>query len=407
MNSFMQSALDGYFHDIQVKIEVYDIVRELVDDVEYWGAENQLRRAQKNLALTQQLNDAVIEKLKDLNGKNDRLNAELAKLKDGAVTTRELFVRDIGHFLAENKQVQKLKDKISEMEIRLHNYAVHGTDVLEPEEQEVVLTDATQNGKTEEEASTESESNKVDETAPLSSVVSLPQQVLPPAPKPEQQMFVYDLDDEFLMSVFAFMDTPDILNVASTCKYLSIRVVNMFAMDSAVARPEWAVRPDRQALLAQAASQSTDPISTAGTAVVPATPDRSAINSSKTNSTPERKSALGAVASSITATLAALPLTSSASAKGDTAAPGTAQGTAPAPMPAAPSLTPAPVETGLTKEIIDVLIKKLTGTLWYALLKTCTTDAHPLSSDRCDDFCYALLMLRMSVLYSDTIQRLN
>jgi hypothetical protein len=363
MNSFMQSALDGYFHDIQVKIEVYDIVRELVDDVEYWDVENQLRRAQKNLALTQQLNDAVIEKLKDLNGKNDRLNAELAKLKDGAVTTRELFVRDIGHFLAENKQVQKLKDKISEMEIRLHNYAVHGTDVLEPEEQEVVLTDATQNGKTEEEASTESVSNKVDETAPLSSVVSLPQQVLPPAPKPEQQMFVYDLDDEFLMSVFAFMDTPDILNVASTCKYLSIRVVNMFAMDSAVARPEWAVRPDRQALLAQAATQSTDAISTvtAGTAVVPATPDRSAINSSKTNSTPERKSALGAVASSITATLAALPLTSSASAKGDTAAPGTAQGTAPAPMPAAPSLTPAPVETGLTKEIIDVLIKKLTG----------------------------------------------
>jgi hypothetical protein len=371
MNSFMQSALDGYFHDIQVKIEVYDIVRELVDDVEYWDAENQLRRAQKNLALTQQLNDAVIEKLKDLNSKNDRLNAELAKLKDGAVTTREMFVRDIGHFLAENKQVQKLKDKISEMEIRLHNYAVHGTDVLEPEEQEVVLTDATQNGKTEEEASTESESNKVDETAPLSSVVSLPQQVLQPAPKPEQEMFVYDLDDEFLMSVFAFMDTPDILNVASTCKYLSIRVVNMFAMDSAVARPEWAVRPDRQALLAQAASQTTDAVSTvtAGTAAVPATPDRGAINSGKTNSTPERKSALGAVASSITATLAALPLTASASAKGDTAAPGTAQGTAPAPMPAAPSLTPAPVETGLTKEIIDVLIKKLTGTALYDILK--------------------------------------
>jgi hypothetical protein len=370
MNSFMQSALDGYFHDIQVKIEVYDIVRELVDDVEYWDAENQLRRAQKNLALTQQLNDAVIEKLKDLNSKNDRLNAELAKLKDGAVTTREMFVRDIGHFLAENKQVQKLKDTISEMEVRLHNYAVHGTDVLEPEEQEVVLTDATQNGKTEEEASTESESNKVDETAPLSSVVSLPQQVLPPAPKPEQEMFVYDLDDEFLMSVFAFMDTPDILNVASTCKYLSIRVVNMFAMDSAVARPEWAVRPDRQALLAQAASQTTDTISsvTAGTAV-PATPDRGAVTSSKTNSTPERKSALGAVASSITATLAALPLTSSASAKGDAAAPGTAQGTAPAPMPAAPSLTPAPVETGLTKEIIDVLIKKLTGTVLYDILK--------------------------------------
>jgi hypothetical protein len=371
MNSFMQSALDGYFHDIQVKIEVYDIVRELVDDVEYWDAENQLRRAQKNLALTQQLNDAVIEKLKDLNSKNDRLNAELAKLKDGAVTTREMFVRDIGHFLAENKQVQKLKDKISEMEIRLHNYAVHGTDVLEPEEQDVVLTDATQNGKTEEEASTESESNKVDETAPLSSVVSLPQQVLPPAPKPEQEMFVYDLDDEFLMSVFAFMDTPDILNVASTCKYLSIRVVNMFAMESAVARPEWAVRPDRQALLAQAASQTTDTISsvTAGTAAVPATPDRGAVTSSKTNSTPERKSALGAVASSITATLAALPLTASASAKGDTAAPGTAQGTAPAPMPAAPSLTPAPVETGLTKEIIDVLIKKLTGTVLYDILK--------------------------------------
>jgi hypothetical protein len=373
MNDFMHSALDGYFHDIQVKIEVYDIVRELVDDVEYWDAENQLRKAQKNLAVTQQLNDAVIEKLKDLNIKNDRLNAELAKLKDGAVTTREMFVRDIGHFLAENKQVQKLKDKISEMEIRLHNYAVHGTDILEPEEQdqEMEQVDSTQNGKAEEEASTESESGKVDETAPLSSVVSLPQQVLSPPLKAEQEMFVYDLDDEFLMSVFAFMDTPDILNVASSCKYLSIRVVNMFAMESAVARPEWAVRPDRQALLAQAVSNTTDAVLTvtAGTAVVPATPDRGAINSSKTNSTPERKSALGAVASSITATLAALPLTSSASAKGDTAAPGTAQGPAPAPMPAAPSLTPAPVETGLTKEIIDVLIKKLTGTVLYDILK--------------------------------------
>ena len=324
MNSFMKPALDTYFSEVQAKIEVYDVVRELVDEVEIWDMENNLNRANKTLELTQQLNEEIVSRMKKLHDKNTCLSDELTKIKQGAITTREVFVKDIGHFLSENKQVQKLKDKIAELETRLNNYALHGTDILEED------THAQEDGEAgaSDETSSEVPEGSVDANAPLSSVVSI-SFAEKKKEKQEQQMFLYDLDDEFLLNVFSYLDTVEVLHVAEVCKYAFKRVVVLFQMDSSIAVPEWGIRPDRRALQNKVSEQSTG------------TPERSvpklASSGSLNSDTPDRKPA-GTTVSSFPFQVPAFT--------------STAPVTAPAPPPAE--------GPGLTKEIIDVLIKKLT-----------------------------------------------
>mmetsp|Transcript_76171 Transcript_76171/g.149438 ORF Transcript_76171/g.149438 Transcript_76171/m.149438 type:complete len:534 (+) Transcript_76171:61-1662(+) len=321
MELFVNSTLSSKFTDIQRSLEVYNVVREMVDDIEMWDMENNLSRATKHLALTQSLNDAIITKMEALQERNSTLTTELAKLKEGATKTREIFIQDIGYFLSENKQTQKLKDKITEMENRLNSYALYGTDCIEEEEKN-------EDGESGEATEANSDTTeKVDDSAPLSSVVSLPAIAsLAVEEKREQQMFLYDLDDEFLLNVFSYLDTVEVLSVASMCKYSFKRVVALFAIDSAVLQPEWGIRPDQKALLASQKEQSvhSDTPTAAGTAPdnnnnVPSTPDRSVMKVSTTvPATPESK------------------------------------------VVSAVSTAPAQEGPGLTKEIIDVLIKKLT-----------------------------------------------
>jgi hypothetical protein len=159
--------------------------------------------------------------------------------------------------------------------------------------------------------------------------------------KYEQQMFLYDLDDEFLLNVFSYLDTAEVLHVAQICKYAFKRVVILFGIESTVLLPEWGIRPDRRSLEEQQKNATTS----VGNLQAPPTPDRLSIKADAATGTPDRKGAsAGAIAQGPGGAVAMAP---SAAA----AAP-------------APSSLPAPADPpGLTKEIIDVLIKKLTRKL--------------------------------------------
>ena len=59
------------------------------------------------------------QKLVDLESENDRLQSIIARSSANAVKVRELFVTNMGHILIENRQLQKLRVRIKELENEL------------------------------------------------------------------------------------------------------------------------------------------------------------------------------------------------------------------------------------------------------------------------------------------------
>lgn len=327
MNTFMKSSMESYISDLNLKMEVYNVVRDMVDDVENWDAENKLRKAQTNLSITQKLNDLVIAKMKRLQEKNAAMGLELSKLKLKATGTRERFVSDIGVFLSENKQVKKLKDKINDLEAKLQHMSLYGyeneSDTAKEDIPESVTagTEADQNAAPSEEAA--------DNTADAVVV----------APSREQQMFLYDLDDEFLLHVYSYLETVDIIHCAQVNRFLLKKIYIQFDIESTLVQAEWGVRPDRKALLEQqqaVANAAPPPPAPAAEPAVKGPASSSGASTPLRNATPVPDNGK-------------LPIVSAEGAQGSSIA-------------SSSSMVPQPAvaEPALTKEIIDVLIKKLT-----------------------------------------------
>lgn len=319
----MKSSMESYISDLHLKMEVYNVVRDMVDDVENWDAENKLRKAQKNLSSTQKLNELVIAKMKRLQEKNAAMGLELSKLKLKATGTRESFVRDIGAFLSENKQMKKLKDKINDLEAKLQHMSLYGYENESDTKEE------------NPESAAETEHNAVQSETASDNTVN----AVVVVPTREQQMFLYDLDDEFLLNVYSYLETVDIIHCAQVNKYLLKKIYIQFEIESTLVQAEWGVRPDRKVLLEQqqqaAASVASTPMDASGKGH-----SRSGTNSPLRNATPVPESGkVGGV----------LPVASAVGAPAMVA------------QPAVP-------EVALTKEIIDVLIKKLTRKLELILL---------------------------------------
>lgn len=324
MNSFLRSTMDSYYADLNQKMEVYSVVREMVDDIEMWDVENALLKTQKNLLSTQQLNDAVIAKMRRLVDKNTKLEQELLKIKNVAFDTRENFVKDIGLFLSENKQVKKMKDRIAELEAKLEHVATYGTlEPVEDPEPEIDAAPTTSDSAATEQSAehADSERSGAAPAASASAVVTVK----------EQEMFLYDLDDEFLLHIFSYFDEgSEVLNVAHSCRHFFSRVNALFEIPNPLVQPEWSLRPRRHAL----------PATSVATTAAPSTPERGTKTASSAL-TPDKARAL------------------------DTAQAGNKGVPVPAPAPGvaisvAPPAAPVPQDPVLTKEIIDVLIKKLT-----------------------------------------------
>uniref|UniRef100_A0A7S3LZC2 F-box domain-containing protein n=1 Tax=Spumella elongata TaxID=89044 RepID=A0A7S3LZC2_9STRA len=325
MNGFVKLSMDAYVSDLHLKIEVYNVVRDMVDDVETWDAENRLRKTQNNLSSTQKLNDVIISSMKRLQEKNAAMGLELSKLKLKASGTRESFVRDIGSFLSENKQMKKLKDKINDLEAKLQHMSLYGYDNESDAAQEV----------TSSELSPESESIAETGTTQAAEINSGASQAVETLKK-EQQMFLYDLDDEFLMNVFSYLETVEVLHCAQMNKYMVKKVYILFEIESTMVQPEWSIRPDQKALQLEAAQQQPQTQMTQGS----------------TNASGQ---------ASVNKPSGSAPASNNNTAASSSVA-------SPSSAVATPSFAVAPEPIQMSKEVVDALTKKLTPDEMKAVL---------------------------------------
>jgi hypothetical protein len=347
MEVFIRNATEVYHQDLKIKLEVFNVVNDIVDDVEECASVNSMKRAEKNLMVSEKIVESMVQKIREVQAKNVRLDEQVVTMKKLASKTRETFVKDIGFFLAENKQVTKLKDRIATLELRLSRLAEYESDESLNNEQKgdkdkarpECVANNEESASVSDDKLSSSRTSEVDLTAPLSSVALVPVAAdnsssvgaallnQGSAPK-EQQMFLYDLDDNLLLAVFPYLETSEVLNVSQVCRYMLQKIYLLFGMEMSLIVPEWGVRPDRAALLEAQAQTQEEQRKKQGTPAIAA-----AVVTAQTQ----------APSAQITAQIAA-------------------QITAPAPAFAPASASaPTPEPVMLTKEIADSLTKKLNG----------------------------------------------
>mmetsp|Transcript_22796 Transcript_22796/g.38040 ORF Transcript_22796/g.38040 Transcript_22796/m.38040 type:complete len:546 (-) Transcript_22796:56-1693(-) len=369
MNSYLEATLDDYRLDLQRKLEVYGVVRELVEDVVLWDSDNALRQTQSNLARSERLNYVMANKIRRLQSKNKVLNNELSTIREQASLVRDSFVRDIGRFLLDSKQSQKMKKKIANLEAQLEKFeefesarqvdsmlstgSIGHASPVNPDSNVSAIASTTESKVLVDANEPKSTNNSSSSEVAIKSV-GINDALQDATTSHKQEFYLYDLEDDFLLQIFSYLDTMEVLHVAQVCKFVFKRVDDLFSIESNLIKPEWCVRPDQAMLLRQQQEQEQQQQQEAGK---DSNPPCEATNSSSGSGVSGASISInGLMNRFITADsrVSSDADMSSASSTASTTAAATTAITA----TTASAASESPV---LTKEIVDVLIKKLSA----------------------------------------------
>ena len=416
MDSFLQSSAHQLIIDMGVKFEVFNVVREMIDDIEEWDSQNEQLKLQIYLKSAESLNDRLIKNVRSLQRKNVRLKEELVDVKTKAADVRSQLLSDIGPFLYDSFQSKKLKDKIQELEEEISTISAQYAEVLA---QQPLLTSTIDNAADMEahppspnlhakasaetttdftKASDVNEAGQAVESAGVSDnteVDALVVEQINEAGQTEanlvtkvakkkkiQVLFFYDLKDESLLEIFSFLQTHEVLYTAQVCRFMYKRVDGLFGIDSQIITTSWGERPKPPS--ADDEDRSTSAATTAGASSVHAPAAASVAGQAQqaaaalpVASPPiggtfsffggmkvtgaasvTGGAALGPPSSAAASAASALVLAAANSGMAGTAGSSSTDGSAIDGSGATNSSAPAPA---LTKEVVDELIKKLSA----------------------------------------------
>lgn len=215
MNQLLQSSLASFQQDLLIKCEVFVTVHDLVDVVESHALSNKLAKTHARLTSSEELNHALIERIRLMEKHYDTTKQELFHVRREAKAVRERFVNDIGYFLSENQLNQKLKEKILNLEETIANMPT----IIEREE--------SVNDKKSPES--EKQNMKVDEKQ--SGIIA--------APKENPVIKLLTIPEPILLNMFSFLQTHEVLNYGQVSKFVYQRIYQIFGIESVVVQAYW------------------------------------------------------------------------------------------------------------------------------------------------------------------------
>lgn len=262
MNTYIQSTVNTFQRDLIAKCEVYNTLRDMIDVVEAHTLEVQHAHISAKHKLSEQLNTVLISRINFLEDANSQKASELTKIRQYAKTVREKFVNDILFFLSENRTNQRLKERIAELESLIPEGGVDtaklNKEKIDDASEDVSAVAAPDSGS----ASTEKSPAVSD--APVTTTEApapVAQSIVPIMPakvwKKVYAPLALDLEDKVLLIMFAFLKTGEVLQFAQICRYMYQRVDTIFGIQYPLIQPSWRERKNVR-LLVENAPASTE-----------------------------------------------------------------------------------------------------------------------------------------------------
>lgn len=382
----MDAIVDSTLRALRTRLEVKEVVSELVGDVEERFYQEELSQSRGHVNELQGVAVLLARRIRSLQSEKQLAQDQLQSVRVLASEVRDKFAVDISSVLMASRDSQSLRARVKALESQVALLQTQNGELvvkLRQEEQQAQnatppLSNSSQSllpppplplpvplpqwqASTLQVASPSLEQSVVSFGA--GSAKELPQQADVAVVPVQRHCLLSDVSEAVLLLMFSFLETGEVLATAQCSRFLFLRVDLIFGTDSAIIKPEWAIR---------------HPPSGAAVAV-------EGVAGATTTGSAGAGSAAGGAATVANGNHASAAFTASSSIS--TAA-STAKQFLQSLMDAASNTGAQPVQ--LSKDVTEALVKKLSATEYKAVLavsealKMQTAEGEQLRADKDD-----------------------
>jgi hypothetical protein len=198
--------------DLNETYQVEHVVSDLVQRVELVHLQDKSRKAEDFAAVSRTVGRKLLRHIDVIQKDRTRLIADNMSIKEKAKSVREKFAVDITQVLRDNRQLNEVRSALRECAIKNQEY-IAKIKALEEEN------------------------------------AGLRIELTPSAPAVEPKKFTglgtifAECPDVYILNMFSYLDTVEVLNVAQVNRYLFWRVDTMFGTNSETVQANWSRKP--------------------------------------------------------------------------------------------------------------------------------------------------------------------
>ena len=232
---FVKASISSALLHIETKLEISEVLRDIVTDIDTWHRENLYVATFNDLVQEKSTSRKQNKELLMLDSENKHLKHQIELVKKKSNALKDRFMMDIGDVLRESKKVNEYRKTIKEQEqtikdgrdenLQLQEHIKRLEDDIAELQMERDRNKSRFNESTLEDSVDDHDGTLLTLTAPSSSSH---------AAERANVVRLTDLDDMVLLTIFSFLDTYDVISTAQVCKSLYSRVDTLFGMEGGV-----------------------------------------------------------------------------------------------------------------------------------------------------------------------------
>lgn len=255
MTSFLGRTLSNCYIDIQSRLDVESVIKEMVSVVEIYSLEENLLHLRNQLTESHNLAHNLKVEADSLRKEKSDCDSEFDRIRSEAISVREHLVHDIASVVSESRQIKKYQARIRELEAReseLIHFVKYGggreiNSVIQPKNDAVNILQTDSYSP----AQYEFADSIVGGISEDLNADSTPIQLLVPRRCPK---LLKDLENKLLLLYISFLDVSEVLIVAQINRQLFARLDKLFQNGSSIPKAGWLISLPDSVVVAAVAS---------------------------------------------------------------------------------------------------------------------------------------------------------
>lgn len=243
MMSFIGVTLANCHLEIQSRLEIENVLNEIIGVVEISHMERELLDLQQKLAASELSTQNFEVEINDLSIDKMAYDSEFDRIRSEAVYVRECLVHDIVSILSERRQINDYQNRIRELEDRivdLINFIESGRHKEDSGNELPSKTNNIQQADIVDLQHTYEFADSIVQNISKSNAISYQSDQLNSTRRFPQ--LISNLDNTCLLLTLSFLDTSVVLNVSQTNRELCARLNQLFQNGSTIVKKSWLTR---------------------------------------------------------------------------------------------------------------------------------------------------------------------
>jgi hypothetical protein len=255
MSSFLGRTLSNCYIDIQSRLDVENVLKDMVSVVEIYSLEENLLHIQNQLVESHKLANTLKVEADSLRKEKSDCDSEFDRIRSEAISVREHLVHDIASVVSESRQIKKYQARIRELEAReseLIHFVKYGggreiNSVIIPKNDTINIPPTDSYSP----AQYEFADSIVEGISDVLKVNTTPIQLVAPRKCPK---LLKDLENKLLLLYVSFLDVSEVLIIAQVNRQLFARLDQLFQNGSTIPKAAWLISLPDSIVVAAAAS---------------------------------------------------------------------------------------------------------------------------------------------------------